>query len=566
MTKTSHFCLTESFLIMKYFYTFLATIVFSTSIAQVINYTVEVPAGTTAVRLTGPWWGWDPAGGPVATDNGDGTWTVSLDQTENIANGTDMEYLWVVDGVQENLIANAVANGCINRVDAGELITDNSTFANRVWLSTTGDVIDNAYNTCSFLSSTDFEDDSSLRGWEGIGDGAGAEASFSRIAAGGNAGGALSLSGTNTVNTAGRNYQFRVVDADYNYFNAATVTVSFDAKKDGYDNGDVFVNINSTRESLTATITDVWQEFSYDVAVSPTNTVNELSLRFELIVGAIIGAGGTVLIDNLSITTSGTTSPPAEPADAPTTPPTRDAADVISIYGEAYDTAIGVTDVGWDEGSTFAVETIAENEVMKAEFVNFLGLDLGSEVDATAMTHMHMDIWIQDAHGVGQVFKPKWSNHNGAEETDAMEHTREVVEADSQNWVAIDVALDDLDNARGLGPDARANLKQLVISTSATLDVVYIDNIYFYKSATAGIDNAGLTGIKLYPNPVKSTATISADQTVQNVQIYDLTGRVVHKASPNKANFNLDVSHLSKGVYLVKVNAGNQEATLKLAK
>ena len=81
MTKTSHFCLTESFLIMKYFYTFLATIVFSTSIAQVINYTVEVPAGTTAVRLTGPWWGWDPAGGPVATDNGDGTWTVALDQT-----------------------------------------------------------------------------------------------------------------------------------------------------------------------------------------------------------------------------------------------------------------------------------------------------------------------------------------------------------------------------------------------------------------------------------------------------------------------------------------------------
>ena len=64
MTKTSHFCLTESFLIMKYLYTFLATIVFSTSIAQIINYTVEVPAGTTAVRLTGPWWEWNPAGGP----------------------------------------------------------------------------------------------------------------------------------------------------------------------------------------------------------------------------------------------------------------------------------------------------------------------------------------------------------------------------------------------------------------------------------------------------------------------------------------------------------------------
>ena len=215
-------------------------------------------------------------------------------------------------------------------------------------------------------------------------------------------------SGTNTVEGAGKNYQFRVVDADYNYFNAATVTVTFDAKKDGYADGDIFVNINSKRESLTATITDAWQEFTYDVHVSPTDTVNELSIRFELIVGAIIGAGGTVLIDNLSIATSGTTSPPAEPADAPTTPPIRDAADFISIYGEAYGTAIGVTDVGWDEGSTFSVETIAENEVIKAEFNNFLGLQLGSEVDVTAMTHMHMDIWIQDAHGVGQVL-----NQNG---------------------------------------------------------------------------------------------------------------------------------------------------------
>ena len=142
--------------------------------------------------------------------------------------------------------------------------------------------------------------------------------------------------------------------------------------------------------------------------------------------------------------------------------------------------------------------------MMKAEFVNFLGLDLGSEVDATAMTHMHMDIWIQDAHGVGQVFIPKWSNHNGDAETDSFLYNYVVTETDSQNWVAIDVALDDLTmDATGLGPAARANLKQLVISTSGTLDVVYIDNIYLYKSATTGVDNAGLTGIKLYPNPVK---------------------------------------------------------------
>ena len=59
-----------------------------------VTLTLSV-SNASEVRMTGPWWSWDPAGGPVAADNGDGTWAVTLDPapTEN------MEYLWVVDGV-----------------------------------------------------------------------------------------------------------------------------------------------------------------------------------------------------------------------------------------------------------------------------------------------------------------------------------------------------------------------------------------------------------------------------------------------------------------------------------
>ena len=53
--------------IMKQLYIFIATIVVASfSYAQDINFTVTVPDGTTAVRLTGTWWGWDPNGGPNA--------------------------------------------------------------------------------------------------------------------------------------------------------------------------------------------------------------------------------------------------------------------------------------------------------------------------------------------------------------------------------------------------------------------------------------------------------------------------------------------------------------------
>ena len=101
-----------------------------------------------AVRLTGPWWGWDPAGGPEAEANEDGTWGIVLDPIP----ADNMEYLWVVDGAQENLIDNAAAGECSDKVDAGAFVTDFANYANRKWLMTSGDVKD-AHESCADLSS-----------------------------------------------------------------------------------------------------------------------------------------------------------------------------------------------------------------------------------------------------------------------------------------------------------------------------------------------------------------------------------------------------------------------------
>ena len=65
---------------------------------------------------------------------------------------------------------------------------------------------------------------------------------------------------------------------------------------------------------------------------------------------------------------------------------------------------------------------------------------------------------------------------------------------------------------------------------------------------------------------MKNIANFSANETIQSVSIYDLTGRIVKQATPNKANFDLDVADLSNGVYLVKLSAGDIEATTKLIK
>ena len=103
-------------------------------------------ADAKAVRLTGPFWQWDPNGGPEAADNGDGTWTVTFAEAPSEA----MEYLWVADGVQENLVASSQDAECGYLVDTDptRFNTDYSGYANRMWQVGTGNFTDNAYGTC----------------------------------------------------------------------------------------------------------------------------------------------------------------------------------------------------------------------------------------------------------------------------------------------------------------------------------------------------------------------------------------------------------------------------------
>ena len=93
--------------------------------------TTEVCGATdlnTVVRLTGPFWNWDPLGGPIAVNNGDGTFTFTLSP----APGADMEYLFVLDGVQEDMVASGTASGNWSCTP----VTDNANYANRQWLTT----------------------------------------------------------------------------------------------------------------------------------------------------------------------------------------------------------------------------------------------------------------------------------------------------------------------------------------------------------------------------------------------------------------------------------------------
>lgn len=58
--------------------------------------------------------------------------------------------------------------------------------------------------------------------------------------------------------------------------------------------------------------------------------------------------------------------------------------------------------------------------------------------------------------------------------------------------------------------------------------------------------------IELYPNPAASKLNIEiASGLIQEIVIYDLTGKLVQKISTNIAQLEIDISNLTCGLYFL---------------
>ena len=262
--------------------------------------------------------------------------------------------------------------------------------------------------------------------------------------------------------------------------------------------------------------------------------------------------------------------PDVLPTTAPPTPPARAAADVISIYGTAYGTAVGLNNVPWDD-SDFVEETIAGNEVLRIDFGNFLGTDLGTVTDATAMTHFHIDYWVANSWAAGQVFNQKWSNHTGgAGETDAGDLTVALGPNDVQNWVSLDIPLTEAAGwfpAKGNGIAGREALTQFLITTAGLVNLGYVDNIYFHKNTTLSADKFDSLVFAAYPNPSSDKWQVQTkNENIETVNVYDLQGKQVLSLRPSTDNFTIDGSQLASGLYIAKIASRSKTQTLKLVK
>ncbi|AWH85653.1 hypothetical protein HYN59_11285 [Flavobacterium album] len=149
--------------------------------------------------------------------------------------------------------------------------------------------------------------------------------------------------------------------------------------------------------------------------------------------------------------------------------------------------------------------------------------------------------------------------------------------------------------SNGYGPTAPTQIEVIVnnhpdfgvgnIGLSGILgianDIIYVEGTTLEGGRelyAAGISNilsrnetdpksTSLSGnITIYPNPAKDKFTLSLrdNSIIRSVEIYDLTGKHVFSKNVDIPQYNVDISELSKGIYIVRIKTDRSTESVKV--
>ncbi len=87
---------------------------------------------------------------------------------------------------------------------------------------------------------------------------------------------------------------------------------------------------------------------------------------------------------------------------------------------------------------------------------------------------------------------------------------------------------------------------------------------FLVRDVNLGVNEVALNGFSVYPNPASTILNIkSANEPVTNIQLFNVLGqRLLNLDTAENVSQTLDVSVLSKGIYLLKINNNTSQKVL----
>jgi hypothetical protein len=263
---------------------------------------------------------------------------------------------------------------------------------------------------------------------------------------------------------------------------------------------------------------------------------------------------------------------PSAPAATPTLP----AEDVISLFSSAYsDVTVDTWRTDWSAASTTFTDSVVVGGVPHKQYsgLDFVGIETtSSPIDATDMTHFHMNVWSADYTS----FSIKLVDF-GADAAfggdDDVEHQVDFASPAQGEWVTFDIPLADFTNLT-----TRASMAQYILVAQPTgAATIFVDNMYFAKSPSTSIDRVedvpeGFVLSQNYPNPFNPSTNIAYTLPAASaitLDVFNIQGQKVatlvdgfKQAGAHVATF--DASNLASGIYMYRLVSGETSIVKKM--
>ena len=246
------------------------------------------------------------------------------------------------------------------------------------------------------------------------------------------------------------------------------------------------------------------------------------------------------------------TCPAPDPVPETCAPvPTQLAADVLSVFSNAYaNNIVTNTDPNWWQATDASVIQIGPNsdcDILQYLGLNYQGMDYTNS-DVTGMDFVHLDYFTFDSTDIRFFLIGDGENdYNIGTELGIT----------TGQWVSVDIPLTHYTSVN------LANVYQFKTEGNGN---VFLDNLYFYKESTAGLNDSAISEFTYYPNPVNDQLTISAQSNVKDITVFNLLGQVVSRQSPNTKDCLVDMAAMQTGAYFVQISIGSTVEMVRVLK
>lgn len=206
-------------------------------------------------------------------------------------------------------------------------------------------------------------------------------------------------------------------------------------------------------------------------------------------------------------------------------------------------------------GTILAIGSFSRSEVQVFELTNGVWSQIGSTLVGNGAGDSFGFSLSLSSSGSRLAVGARFINQNNNQPGSAY-----IFERQGSNWVLVGNPI------VGVAQGNQAGFSVAISQDGSKVAVGSIGNntVRVFENTSLSTSDFDSDSFSFYPNPTNNSVNFSSTTAIKNITLYNLIGQEVISKQVNAENFSLDISYLSSGTYIAKLNTNEKSKSVKI--